>query len=146
MVAEDPGVELFDERGDGGVAGVEEEDLVGGDDGFDVLQVDDDGPLTAQHGGWVGEERIEDAEVAGGEAGASHDGVLPGLHHLLLPGGVQEQPCPHPRPLLPAYRIRRPPNSNSNPISLSLSLSLSLSPHIHGNGMPHSLVHSIPYG
>ena len=50
MVAEDPGLELLKEGGDGGVARVEEEDLVGGDDGLDVLQVDDDGPLTTQKG------------------------------------------------------------------------------------------------
>ena len=63
---------------------------MGGDDGLDVLQVDDDGPLTAKKGGRVGEERVQYAEVTGGKAGAPHDGVLPGLHHLRLSFPVEQ--------------------------------------------------------
>ena len=49
MVANDPCLELMKEGGDRGVARVEEEELLGGDDGLDVLQVDNDGPLMAQN-------------------------------------------------------------------------------------------------
>ncbi|KAG5020000.1 hypothetical protein JHK85_016304 [Glycine max] len=49
VVANDPCLELMKEGGDRGVARVEEEELLGGDDGLDVLQVDNDGPLMAQN-------------------------------------------------------------------------------------------------
>ena len=48
MVADDPCLKLMKGGGDGRVVRVEEEELLGGDDGLDVLQVDNDGPLTAQ--------------------------------------------------------------------------------------------------
>ncbi|XP_017431723.2 aspartic proteinase CDR1 [Vigna angularis] len=44
---------------------------MGVDDGLDVLQVDDDGPLTAKKGGRGGEERVQYVEVTSGEAGAA---------------------------------------------------------------------------
>nr|GLL47269.1 hypothetical protein D0Y65_015309 [Ipomoea trifida] len=50
MVAQDSALKLFNERGNGGIFGVKEKDLLGGDDGLDVFQVDDDGSFTAQNG------------------------------------------------------------------------------------------------
>lgn len=80
---------------------VEQEDLLGSDDCLDMLEVDDDGPLSSKHGGRVREERVKDPKVAGGQAGAPHDGVLPGLDHLSVPRRVHEKPRPDPRCLLP---------------------------------------------
>lgn len=93
-------LELVDEGDDGGIPGVEEEDLLGGDDGLDVLEVDDDGALAAEDGGGVGEERVEDAQIAGWKASAAHDRVLPCFHHLGLTGGVDQEPGPDPDGLL----------------------------------------------
>lgn len=93
-------LELGYEGDDGGVLGVEEEDLLGGDYGLDVLEVDDDGALAAEDGGRVGEERVEDAQIAGGKASAAHDRLLPFFHHLGLTGGVYQQPGPDPYSLL----------------------------------------------
>ena len=64
------------------VEGVEEEHLVGGDDAADLLEVDDDGALAAEDGGGVDEERVEEAEVAGGELAAAHHGGLVDLERL----------------------------------------------------------------
>lgn len=107
MEAGDAALELVDEGGDRRVLGVEEEDLLRGDDGLDVLEVDDDGALAAEHDGGVGEEGVEDAEVARGEAGAAHDRVLPCLHELGLAGGVDQKPWPDPCGLLSEPRVAR---------------------------------------
>lgn len=81
---------------------------MGGDDGLDVLEVDDDGPLPAEHGGGAGELGVEDAEIAAGEPRPAHDVVLPGLHHPGHPRRVHRKPCPRPRPLLPRPRPAAP--------------------------------------
>lgn len=100
MEAGEAALELVDEGDDGGILGVEEEDLLGGDDGLDVLEVDDDGALAAEDGGGVGKERVEDPQIAGGKASPAHDRVLPCFHHLGLTGGVDHEPGPDPYGLL----------------------------------------------
>ena len=64
------------------VEGVEQEDLVGGDDAPDLLEVDDDGALAPQDSGWVDEEGVEQAEVPRGELAAAHHGGLVDLQRL----------------------------------------------------------------
>lgn len=79
---------------------VQQQDLLRSDDGLYVFQIDDDRPLTTEDRGRVREERVQDPKVAGGETRPAHDGVLAGLHHLGLPGRVEEKPCPDASPLL----------------------------------------------
>lgn len=101
VVAEDPPLELINEGDNRGVPGVEQQDLLRGDYSFYVLQIDDDRPLSAQHGGRVRQEGIQDSEIPGRKPRPPHDRVLPRLHDLCLPGEVQEQPWPYPGGLLP---------------------------------------------
>jgi hypothetical protein len=65
------------------------------------LEIEDDGALTPEDGGRVGEQGVEDAEVAGVDVDAVHDGVLVGVQHPLLPGRVEKDPAPRRAPLLP---------------------------------------------
>lgn len=101
MVAREAALKLLDEGGDGGVTGVEEEDLVGGDDGLDVLQVYHDRPLTPQHRRRVRQQWVQYPEITRRQSRPPHDRVLSGLHHLGLPRRVQQQPWPYTRRLLP---------------------------------------------
>lgn len=97
----DPPLQLLHEGVDRRVPGIQQEHLLGGDYGLNVLQIDDYGPLTTQDRGRIGEERVEYPEVTGRQTGAAHDRVLSRLHHLGLPGGVQQEPGPDAGALLP---------------------------------------------
>lgn len=100
-------MEIADEGGDEGVPGVGDEDLGGGDDGLDVLEVDDDRPLPPEDRGGVGEEGVENPKIPRGEPRAAHDRVLP---HLLEPrsaGVGDDEPLPAPAALPPRGGPRR---------------------------------------
>lgn len=103
VVEEEAALEFLNEGGNGGVAVVEEKHLVGGDDGLDVLQVDDDGPLPPQHRRRVRQLRVQDTQVPRRQPRPPHHRVPPGLHHPRLPGSVHRKPRPDPsrRRLLP---------------------------------------------
>lgn len=61
---EDSGLQILNERGNYGVFPVGHEHLGGSYDGLNVLQIDDDGAFSAKDGGRVGEEGIEDPQIA----------------------------------------------------------------------------------
>lgn len=82
-------VKLINKGNDGRILGIEQENLLSSNDGLDMLEVDDNGPLTAENGGGIGEERVENPEIAGRQPGPPHDGVLPDLHDLGLARGVE---------------------------------------------------------
>ena len=64
------------------VEGVEQEDLVGGDDAPDLLDVAEDGALAPQDAAGVDEERVEESQVAQGQVEPPHE-----LHPGDLRGG-----------------------------------------------------------
>jgi hypothetical protein len=79
------GAELLHEGDHERVASVQEEELLGSDDHFDVVQVDDDGALAAQDDGRVGQHRVQQAQVAGWKVRSPHDHMLPHLQILVMP-------------------------------------------------------------
>lgn len=71
---------------------VEQQDLISGDDASDLLEIDDDGLLSAEDGGGIDEEGVKKAEIAGGEIAAAHHGELIDLDDLGVAGGVDADP------------------------------------------------------
>lgn len=100
-MAKNPPLKLIDEGNHRRVLGIEQENLLGSNDCLYMLKIDNNGALTAEDGGRVRQQRVENPEIAGRQPGPPHDGVLPDLHHLGMAGGVQKQPRPHSDRLLP---------------------------------------------
>lgn len=74
------------------------------------LQIEDDGLLTSEDGGRVRQEGVEDAEVAGVDLDAVHDGVLVHVENSVFPRGVHQNPAPrtpHRSYLLLGRRLRQ---------------------------------------
>lgn len=107
VVVAEAALELVNKRGDGGLAGVEEEHLLSGDDGLDVLQIYHHRPLPSQHRRRVRQLRSQYPQVPHRKLRPAHDRVLPGLHHLRPPRRVQHQPGPDATSLLPQRRSPR---------------------------------------
>lgn len=101
MMAKNPPLKLINKGNHRRILGIEQENLLRRNDRLNMLQIDHNRPLTAEDGGGVGEERVEDPEIAGRQPGPPHDGVLPDLHRVGVPRGVEEQPRPHSHGLLP---------------------------------------------
>lgn len=118
----EPPLELPNKRGHRWVPGVEQQHLLGSDDGLNVLQVDHDGSLSTQHSRRVREQRVQDPKVPRWQARAPHDGVLAGLDNLCLPRRVHQQPGPHARALLPVASAGR--NGRGHPAQVMLFLGL----------------------
>lgn len=102
-MAKQPPPKLVNEGRDRKVSGVDQQDLLGGDDSLDVLQVYHNGPLSPQHRGRAQENRVEDPEVPGGQTRSPHDGVLSCLHNLRVATGVNQQPGTDTRRRLGAF-------------------------------------------
>lgn len=96
IVTQNPTLQFLNKGNNRRVSWIHQQHFLGGDNGFDVLQVDDYGPFSTQYGWRVREKRIQDPKVSGRETRSPHDGVLAGLHHLGLAGWVEKEPWAHP--------------------------------------------------
>ena len=67
------------------IIGVQEEHLLSSDDRFDVLQVHNNGVLATKDCGRVGQQRVQESEVAGWEVRSLHDHLFPDLQILVQP-------------------------------------------------------------
>ncbi|KAG0618898.1 hypothetical protein M758_4G099800 [Ceratodon purpureus] len=61
------------------ITGIQEEHLLSSDDRFDVIQVHHNGVLAAKDCGWVGQHRVQQADVARWKVRSPHDDLLPDL-------------------------------------------------------------------
>ncbi|KAM1104651.1 hypothetical protein ACFX15_012633 [Malus domestica] len=66
LMAQKPPLKLLNKWSDRRVSGIEQQDLMGGDDDLDVLQVDHDSSLSTQHHRRVRKKRIQDPKVPNG--------------------------------------------------------------------------------
>lgn len=101
MVTREPALKLLNEGRDRWVPGIQQQNLLSGDDSLDVLQVYHDRLLTTQHSRRVRQQRIQDPKVPGGQTRSPHDGVLAGLNHLSLACGIQQEPRSYSSAFLP---------------------------------------------
>lgn len=99
-MAKNPPLKLFDKGNHSGILRIEQENLLGSNDCLNMLEIDNNGALTAEDCGRVRKQRVEDPEIAGRQPGSPHDGVLTDLHLLGPAGGVEEEPRPHSHRLL----------------------------------------------
>lgn len=61
------------------VIGIQKENLLGGNDRFDVIQVHNNGVLATKDCGRVRQQRVQEAEVAGWKVCSPHDDMFPDL-------------------------------------------------------------------
>lgn len=106
------GAEVEEEGLEARVVWVADEHLGGGDDGLDVLEVDDEGAVAAEDGGRVGEERVQHAEVPRRQPRHLHDPVPPELPGPLLRARRRR----HHQPLLARRRRHLPPRHLRRPV------------------------------
>nr|GMD10014.1 digestive organ expansion factor homolog [Ipomoea batatas] len=93
-------LELIDERSNRRVSRIEEKDLLCRNNGLNMLQIDDDCPLTAEHSGRIRQKWVQNPKIPGRKPSPAHDSMFSDLHHLRLPSRVQEKPRPDPGSLL----------------------------------------------
>ncbi|GER33751.1 lactose phosphotransferase system repressor [Striga asiatica] len=110
MVKQDSPLKLINKRNHRRISRIEQENLLRRDNRLYVLQIDNNGPLAAEHGG----RRVEYAEISGREPRPPHDCVFSDLHDLRLARRVQLQPSPNTHRLLPEPPAAADPDAHSS--------------------------------
>jgi len=106
-------LQIDDEWSNGGVAGIEQQNLVSCNYGFNVLQIDHNRSVSAKNGGGIREQRVQYAKVSSWKASAVHDVVFPASTTCVPPWLSISSHARMPIPFLLACP--------GNPVSLSLS-------------------------
>ncbi|KAL5988821.1 hypothetical protein ACLOJK_026923 [Asimina triloba] len=58
------------------------------------LEIENDGPLSAENGGGIGKKRVEDPKIASVDLDPVHDGILVEIEDGALAGAIEEDPAP----------------------------------------------------